>query len=137
MSTDEGRRKILVIDDDTDFQEIASAILHSAGYGVAVASSGEEGLATAAAYQPDAVVLDLMLERPDAGFAVAYRLRQLPGAQDLPIILVTASARETGFRFDLDSAEERQWIKANVVLNKPISREDLVKHVSEALRQPV
>ena len=41
--------------------------------------------------------------------------------------------RETGMKFDLDSAEDRAWIKADLFLNKPIRSEELVEKVTALL----
>ncbi len=77
-----------------------------------------------------------MLEKPDAGFTVAYQLRRQPDLQQVPILLVTAAARDTGFRFNLDSPEDRRWIKVDRILNKPLTRNDLLARVAEAISGP-
>jgi CheY-like chemotaxis protein len=135
VSTDstDSKGKVLIIDDDVDFLEISAATLASAGYSVTTAKSGEEGLAAAAEVTPDVVLLDLMLEKPDMGFTVAHQLRKQPELKEVTILLVTAAARETGFRFDLASPEDRRWIKVDRILNKPIARAELLARVAEAI----
>lgn len=126
---------MLVIDDDIDFLESTEAVLAGAGYEVITARSGEEGLAQAEGVRPNVVILDLMLEHPDQGFAVAHKLRQTPGLAEVPIIMVTSVAREAGFRFDLNSPEARRWIKVDKLLNKPVASADLLARVAEATGQ--
>jgi CheY-like chemotaxis protein len=136
LNIESAKGKVLIIDDDVDFLEISATTLTSAGYTVSTAKSGEEGLAAAAEVKPDVVLLDLMLEKPDMGFTVAYQLRKQPEMKDVPILLVTASARDTGFRFDLASPEDRRWIKVDRILNKPVTRIDLLAIVAEAVTRP-
>lgn len=136
MNIDSAKGKVLIIDDDVDFLEISATTLSSAGYTVTTAKSGEEGLVAAAEVKPDVVLLDLMLEKPDMGFTVAYQLRKQPEMKQVPILLVTASARETGFRFDLASPEDRRWIKVDRIINKPVARTELLARVAEAVTRP-
>ena len=63
----EGKHVILCIDDDPDFLETIGLILESAGYIVETAPTAEEGLAIYDEIQPDAVLLDMMMEEVDAG----------------------------------------------------------------------
>ena len=68
------RRKILIVDDDPSFRRLVRALLTARGYlVVGEAASAGEGLALAAAVQPDAVLLDVDLPDGD-GLAVAARL---------------------------------------------------------------
>ena len=52
-------------------------ILSSAGYRVAIASSGEEGLRKVPQERPDLIILDVMMERTISGFEVAKKLKSL------------------------------------------------------------
>jgi CheY-like chemotaxis protein len=133
LSANTGTKRVLIIDDDVDFLETSEVTLTGAGYSVTTAKSAEEGLSVAAEAKPDVVLLDLMLERPDAGFTVAHELRRRPEMKEVPILLVTAAARDTGFRFNLDSPEDRRWIKVDRILNKPLTRADLIAKVAEAV----
>jgi PAS domain S-box-containing protein len=84
---------ILVIDDSATFREAMKGSLESAGYGVVIATSGEEGLRLAAQAVPDAVVVDGMLPGID-GPTVIRRLRSDPAFQRIPCLLLTASASD-------------------------------------------
>ena len=65
------KQKILLVDDDVDFIDVNKAVLENHGFEVVPAFSGREGLGKVRFEQPDLIVLDLMLERHDTGFAFA------------------------------------------------------------------
>lgn len=129
------KKKILIIDDDADYGEINRTVLESHGYSVRQAYNGKEGLEMAREEVPDLIMLDLMMEHADAGFTVAKKLKDDPITANVPILMVSAVSREMGMRFDLDSAEDRAWIKADMFLDKPIRSDELVKRVEAILGQ--
>jgi CheY-like chemotaxis protein len=128
-------KTILIIDDDADFVDIHRAVLESHGYNVRHAFTGREGLALALAEPPDLILLDLMIEHADTGFTVARKLKGDPATQGVPLLMLSGVIRETGMKFDLDSAEDRAWIKADLFLNKPIRSEELVEKVAAVLAE--
>ena len=82
--------KILIIDDEADIREVAALSLETmAGWEVMVASSGAQGLARAASYQPDAVLLDVMMPGMD-GPTTFKELRKNPTTSHIPVLLLTA-----------------------------------------------
>ncbi len=125
------RKKILIIDDDPDFLFQLEAILTSAGYGVVRGESRAEGEELLAGEKPDGMIVDLMLEENDDGFVLCHLARKLhPG---MPIIMVTGVASEEGMAFDTITGEERDWIKADAILAKPVRAEQVLS-VLERLR---
>jgi two-component system, OmpR family, response regulator MprA len=79
--------RVLIIDDDRALRAALRRALTLAGYDVALAANGEEGLARVAESPPDAVVLDLGLPRLD-GLEVCRRLRG--GGDRVPVLMLTA-----------------------------------------------
>jgi two-component system OmpR family response regulator len=78
--------RILVVDDETPITELVGMALRYEGFAVAAAATGREALTRAAEFQPDLVVLDIML--PDlTGLEVCRRLRQ---TGELPVVFLTA-----------------------------------------------
>jgi CheY-like chemotaxis protein len=69
-----GRRRVLLVDDNRDFLEMTEAILQNAGYEVATAMDGRQGIAQLVALQPDVAFVDIGLPIMD-GYAVADRAR--------------------------------------------------------------
>ena len=82
--------RILVADDHRDAGESLGVLLNMCDHEVRVVSNGREALEVAAAFEPDAIVLDLEMPELD-GFQVARRLRQQvpPGRQRVVLIAVT------------------------------------------------
>jgi diguanylate cyclase (GGDEF)-like protein len=81
--------RILLVDDDPLIRQLVIRGLDEAGYQVAEAASGEEGIAQAQAQPPDLILLDLLMPGMD-GYQVCDRLRQHPITASIPIIMLTA-----------------------------------------------
>lgn len=85
--------RILIIDDEDDIREVAALSLEAvAGWDVAVASSGAQGLARAAEYNPDAILLDVMMPGMD-GPTTFRALRKNPATAGIPVLLLTAKVQ--------------------------------------------
>jgi two-component system, OmpR family, alkaline phosphatase synthesis response regulator PhoP len=87
------RKKILIVEDDTDLLEILRLALKSEGFSIATARNGLEALKKARSLLPDLIVLDLVLPELD-GFAVCETLRLDRALAAVPIIVVTGLASE-------------------------------------------
>lgn len=125
-------KTILVVDDDVDFLTQTRIQLEAAGFNVVTAESQAEGEKKLDAACPDLAIVDLMMEHMDGGFALAYHVKKKDAA--IPVILVTAVASETGHSFDASTEEERSWIKADVMLNKPVRAEQLEREIRRLLK---
>jgi CheY-like chemotaxis protein len=113
------RRRVLVVDDESDIREVVAGILVEEGYEVAVATGGADALRLVGGWPPDVILLDLWMPDFDgAAFVAAYR--QLPG-RHAPIIAFTALP---------DGAEQAERIAAEVLLPKPFHIHDLLRLVS-------
>jgi len=123
---------ILVADDDPDylFQTIFS--LEKAGYKTVKAESQAEAELIFSKFRPDLAIFDLMMESDDSGFILCYRIKRL--YPDVPVILATAVARETGLSFSLDSDKEKSWIRADRYLEKGIRAEQLDQEIMKLLK---
>jgi signal transduction histidine kinase/ActR/RegA family two-component response regulator len=80
--------RVLLIDDNEDAVQALRQLLEEAGHVVATACSGESGLASAAAFAPQAVVVDIGLPDVD-GFEVAAALRRAPATADSMLIALS------------------------------------------------
>jgi CheY-like chemotaxis protein len=129
MSTE--RKTVLVVDDDVDFLFQEKTQLEAAGFDVMTADSLAAAKQTLAAKHPDLAVLDLMMEEMDAGFTLCYAIKKKN--PKTPVILVTGVTSETGLEFDASTDEERSWIKADVLLAKPIRFEQLKREIDRLL----
>lgn len=85
--------RVVVVDDDRDSAESMVLLLRLWGFVVESAHDGESALATIAATQPDAVLLDLGLPGID-GFGVAQRLREQPASRECLLVAVTGYGQQ-------------------------------------------
>ena len=113
------RRRVLVVDDNTDMAFGLKLLLQRWSYDVGLAFDGVEGLEVARTYRPDVVLLDLGLPRLD-GCGLARQIRREPGLSQVLLVAVTGSGeseeqlrtRAAGFDhhlvkpIDLDSLQE-------------------------------
>lgn len=114
---------ILVIDDEPQILRALRTILSAKHYRVTTANLGEEGLALAAAGQPDLIILDLGLPDMD-GFQVCARLREWT---QTPIIVLSVRDAEKDKVLALDRG-------ADDYLTKPFGIEELLARIRVALR---
>jgi len=128
--TDE-KKTILLVDDDDDCRMLLRMYLEPDGYEIVEADCKEDADRMLDESMPDLAIFDLMLEEPDSGFTLCYEAKKR--YPQMPIILATGVAGETGIEFSTATAEERSWIKADVVLNKPIRPEQLRSEVERLL----
>lgn len=84
-------RKILTVDDDRVNLRILGGILRTEGYALAEAASGEQAIDAYAKFDPDLVLLDVMMPGID-GFETCRRLRKIHGDQCAPVIFITAKS---------------------------------------------
>jgi len=127
------KAKILLVDDDQDFLEMHKAVLKNNGYDVLTASSGNEGLEKVRAEMPDVIILDLMMEKHDSGFSFSKEIKNDPLFKKIPILMVTAVAEATGYRFSLK--EDGYWMKTDDFLDKPIMPDVLIGKVEKLLAE--
>lgn len=114
---------ILVIDDEPQILRALRTILTAHRYRVSVARNGEEGLAVAAAEQPDIIILDLGLPDMD-GILVCETLRQWT---QVPIIILSVRSEESSKVRALDKG-------ADDYLVKPFGTEELLARIRVAIR---
>ncbi|MEW5986431.1 MAG: response regulator transcription factor [Chloroflexota bacterium] len=118
---------ILVIDDDELVSRTLQRALKIYGYHVMVANSGAEGLQTARRHRPDLFVLDILMPGMD-GYQVCRQIRGDPLLQELPVLFLTAKAKDEdkieGFRAGADD-----------YLVKPFNMEELQLRVKAILRR--
>jgi two-component system alkaline phosphatase synthesis response regulator PhoP len=125
--------KILLVDDDADFIDVNKAVLENHGFDVVAVFSAREGLGKVRFEQPDLIVVDLMLERHDAGFAFAKAVKADPVYQRIPILMVSSAMEKTGFEFSQEM--DGYWMKTDDYVSKPIQPEDLVARIKDLLEK--
>ncbi len=116
--------KILVVDDDPNICELLKIFLENEKYQVRTAADGVEGINIFESYEPDLVLLDLMLPKKD-GWQVCRRIRELSST---PIIMITAK----GETFDKVLGLE---LGADDFVVKPFEMKELSARIKAVLRR--
>jgi CheY-like chemotaxis protein len=124
-------QNVLLIDDDPDFRQRAKQFLQDAGYNVTEAEGENHAYEIVRNKKFDIAVVDLILENGDSGFSLSYHFKK--DYPNMPIVLLSSSVHDFGIAFSLESAAERSWIKADVLLNKPVRSEQLLHAVRQLL----
>jgi DNA-binding response OmpR family regulator len=117
--------KILVVDDDGDIQQFCRMVLEARGYTVVSALTARDGERLAEAERPDLVLLDIMMEAPDAGFHLATWLAEkLPR---VPVLMLSSIADAASQVFDTSTLPVAELI------SKPIEPKDLTAKIEKLL----
>ena len=116
--------KILVIDDDVNICDLLRMYLEKEGYEVRTANDGVEGITAFRMYEPDMVLLDIMLPKKD-GWQVCREIREISSK---PIIMITAK----GEVFDKVLGLE---LGADDFVVKPFDMKELSARVKAVLRR--
>ncbi len=124
-------KKILVVDDDIDQLDHVAMILKAEGYDVIRAQGQKEGEDAILTTIPDLAILDLMMENMDSGFVLCNQIKRL--YPETPVILLTAVKSATGLDFSPKSSGAASWIKADVLLDKPVRPEQLRNEVKRLM----
>src|SRR5574341_32767 len=117
--------RILVVDDEPKLINLVREILTAVHYDVLVTGSGDSAIEMVALEQPDLILLDVVLSGETDGFEVARRVREF---SDVPIIMLTARARESDLLHGFDSGVDDY-------LTKPFSAKELLARVGAVLRR--
>jgi DNA-binding response OmpR family regulator len=121
---DSSLKRILLVEDDDSLANVYITRLQAEGFDVRRVANGEDALAAALSYQPDLVVLDVMMPKV-SGFDVLDILRNTPETADLKIIMLTALSQDS----DKERAEslgvDEYLVKSQVVIADVVDR---IKH---------
>lgn len=121
------KKKILLVDDDIDLLEQNKVLFESKGYEVKTASSSAEGWEVFKKTKPDAAVIDLIMEEYDSGFVLCHRIKKDEHGKNIPVFILTSATYDTGFKFGASTSEEREWINADELINKPVIIDEFVQ----------
>ena len=118
-------KKILIVDDEPNIVISLEFLMKKEGFEVAVANDGDEALAKVASFNPDLLLLDVMMPKK-SGFEVCEALRGDSQRAGLKIVMLTAKGRDTEMANGLA-------IGADAYVTKPFSTKELVDKVKEML----
>ncbi len=120
------RKKILIVEDNSELLELLRLTIKEAGFCVATANNGVDALKKARALAPDLMILDLVLPELD-GFAVCEHLRRDPALTALPIIALTGLTSEISRLAGLESG-------VTEYVTKPFNPGQLVSRLKRLLQ---
>ncbi len=126
-----GNITILIVDDDPDYLLQLKTKLEKFGFKTITADGQKEAESLIEKTKPDLAILDLMMENEDSGFILCYKMKKK--YPDVPIIIATGVAAETGISFDINDENNRKWIKADCFLDKGIRSEKLKEEIDKLL----
>jgi len=125
MTNQNGKSKILVVDDEIQLITMLQMRLEANGYEVITANDGKEGFEKAKTDDPDLIVLDGMMPTM-GGFEVCGILKKDDRYKKIPVILFTAKAQETDLK-------EGEAAGADAYITKPFEAPVLLAKIEELL----
>ncbi|HEX4143781.1 MAG TPA: response regulator [Pirellulales bacterium] len=126
MSAANRKSKILIADDNAPNVELLEAYLSGVECEIAIAVDGRDTLEKVAAFQPDLILLDIMMPKL-SGFEVCKKLKDSPQTRSIMILMVTALS-EGG---DIERAVEAG---TDDFLTKPVNKVELLTRVRNMLK---
>lgn len=121
------KRKIAVIEDDRDINELIAYNLEREGFSVMRSLDGGQGLFLIQKERPDLILLDLMLPGMD-GLEVCQALKQSDATKEIPIIMITAKSEESDVVVGLQMG-------ADDYITKPFSPKVLIARIKAVFRR--
>ena len=121
--------KILIVDDDPDFQNATRIVLEKEGHTVTGAKNGNEGYRSVKADRPDLIILDVIMDSVLDGLSMSHQMYEDAENRNIPIIMVTSIAN-TDYA-ELFPTDEHIHIRA--FMSKPIDPARLIKQVNKLL----
>jgi DNA-binding response OmpR family regulator len=128
----DGKKTILVIDDDPEICEALQEILTEENYEVLTAQDTTKGHQLMEQERPDLLILDIMMTTMQEGLEFAAKVKKKDGAWGIPILIVSARPPvERGYGRTVN--EDMDWIAADIFMEKPVDPEDLIRNVQVLL----
>jgi signal transduction histidine kinase/DNA-binding response OmpR family regulator len=114
--SDGSRRRVLIIDDESDARIVLGQFIEDCGFAVLPAATGEEGLRLARETRPDLITLDLMMAGMD-GWEVLRRLKNDPELAAIPVLVISIVGQD----------HRATLVGAVDVIDKPVTRDGLAR----------
>lgn len=122
-------RRILLVEDDDALANVYTTRLQAEGFDIRRVANGEDALAAAISYQPNLVVLDVMMPTVN-GFDVLDILRNTPETTNLKIVMLTALSQDSDKERARSLGVDEYLVKSQVVMA------DVVERIKELVAQP-
>jgi len=122
---------ILFVDDDRDFLDAKRAFFEARGHTVHTVEAPDDALRLLETLTPDIIFLDLMMDHVDSGFRLGYQIGKDERLRDVPRVMLSGVAAETGRRFDSEAEGLREWSGLDQFIDKPVTGKQLLKVLEE------
>ena len=124
------QKRILIVDDDSDFALAVRMVLEGEGYLVEEARSGAEGVEKMRAKLPDLVLMDVMMTNPLDGYYTTQEISDDPKLRDTPILMLSSIADTPhAASFPTD-----RYLQIAEFISKPIEPEKLLSKIKQQLK---
>lgn len=117
----DAKKKILIIEDDLALLDVLSEGVSGAGFEVARAMNGEEGLSAVFEEKPDLILLDLIMPKMD-GVTMLDKLRKEEWGKDVPVIVLTNLSSPEDISKTVDKGVSNYLVKSNWKLEEIIEK---------------
>jgi CheY-like chemotaxis protein len=119
-------KRVLIVEDDGDLQDLWSDILISRDYTVVAVNDGALALAEIPRFEPDLILLDLLMPKAEIdGLALLHRLSARPSLARVPVVVISG----LGESVDAIAPETAKALGIVGVLHKPIECEVLLREI--------
>jgi DNA-binding response OmpR family regulator len=118
-------KRILIADDEPNIVVSLEFLLKQKGHAVRVADNGESAIEAVRTFEPDLVLLDVMMPRL-SGYDVCQKIRENPAWSGIRIVMLSAKGREV-------EVSKGMAVGADAYVTKPFSTKDLIAKVQELL----
>ncbi len=128
-----GRKRILMIDDDPDFVDGIKSILEKADYAVDVAYNPKDGLNALHTEPPDLLLLDIMMGRGAEGIMIARKMRKDVELREIPVLIITGIREQIAFLFPGEPVHPG-FVSVDELVEKPVDPQFLLERVSALIQ---
>jgi len=118
-------KRILIADDEPNIVVSLEFLMRQKGYAVKVVGAGDDALAAVGEFEPDLILLDVMMPRM-SGYDVCQKVRENPAWAAVKIIMLSAKGRDI-------EISKGMAIGADAYVTKPFSTKDLIARVEQLL----
>lgn len=113
--------KILVVEDEEVLSKVLQEKLQQSGYEVAIAADGEAALSMAKSFNPDAIVLDLLLPKKN-GFEVLEVLKSDQALKMIPVVVVSNLGEDSDIKRSLSLGAADYYVKSEHPINEIVEK---------------
>lgn len=122
-------KKILVVDDEQDVRSYLDALFQENGYETKCVTDGDEALKAVEEFLPDAITLDIIMER-ETGQKFYREIKRNEKFREIPVIFVSGVTRYK----ELFSRDHATMPKPFAFIEKPIDRDELLSKIADAVK---